>query len=100
MQCDCRHTPTGYGRYQLTLADSDAVFALSGLKRCALTRRHWIIARSGHGPFIPCIPVILIARHMASGRRYEPGARPCLGVISLSDYRAEFASFDIEVTDA
>lgn len=66
----------------------------------SLTRRHWIIARSGHGPYIPCIPVILIARHMAAGRRYEPGARPCLGIISLAEYRAEFAKFDIEVTDA
>ncbi len=65
-----------------------------------MTRRHWIIARSGHGPFIPCVPVILIARQMAVGHKFEPGARPCLGVISLSDYRAEFASFDIEVTDA
>ena len=65
-----------------------------------LTRRHWIIARSGHGPFIPCIPVILIARHMAARRRYAPGARPCLGIISLAEYRAEFAHFDIEATDA
>jgi hypothetical protein len=65
-----------------------------------VTRRHWIIARSGHGPFIPCIPVILIARQMAAGRRFDPGARPCLGEISLAEYRAEFAHFDIEVTDA
>lgn len=71
-----------------------------GADGAALARRHWIIARSGHGPFIPCIPVILIARQMAAGRHFEPGARPCLGVISLIDYRAEFASFDIEVTDA
>lgn len=63
-------------------------------------RRHWIIARSGHGPFIPCIPVILIARYMAAGRKFEPGARPCLGIISLADYRAAFSGFDIEVTDA
>jgi saccharopine dehydrogenase-like NADP-dependent oxidoreductase len=66
----------------------------------SLTRRHWIIARSGHGPYIPCIPVILIARHMAAGRSFEPGARPCLGIISLAEYRAEFASFAIEATDA
>ncbi|RNJ63155.1 MAG: potassium transporter [Porphyrobacter sp. IPPAS B-1204] len=65
-----------------------------------LTRRHWIIARSGHGPYIPCIPVILIARQMAARRQFAPGARPCLGVIDLAEYRAEFASFDIEVTDA
>ena len=71
-----------------------------GEDRKPLTRRHWIIARSGHGPFIPCIPVILIARQMAAGRRFDPGARPCLGVIGLANYRAEFANFAIEVTDA
>jgi saccharopine dehydrogenase-like NADP-dependent oxidoreductase len=71
-----------------------------GADGAPLTRRHWIIARSGHGPFIPCIPVILIARQMAAGRRYDPGARPCLGIISLAEYRAEFVHFDIEATDA
>lgn len=71
-----------------------------GADGAPLTRRHWIIARLGHGPYIPCIPVILIARAMAEGRSFEPGARPCLGIISLAEYRAEFAKFDIEVTDA
>jgi len=64
-----------------------------------ITRQHWIIARSGHGPYIPCVPVILIAQQMAAGRTLEPGARPCLGVIALDDYRAAFTGFDIEVTD-
>ena len=70
-----------------------------GADGAPMTRRHWIIAQSGHGPYIPCIPVILIARHMAAGRRFDPGARPCLGIITLTEYRAEFTSFDIEVTD-
>ena len=71
-----------------------------GTNGTPLTRRHTIIARSGHGPYIPCIPVILIARQMAAGRRFDPGARPCLGIISLAEYCAEFAQFDIEMTDA
>jgi hypothetical protein len=71
-----------------------------GADGAPMTRRHWIIARSGHGPYIPCIPVILIARLMAAGRAFEPGARPCLGIISLADYRAAFAGYDIEVIDA
>jgi len=65
-----------------------------------LTRRHYIVARSGHGPFIPCIPVILIARAMAAGRRYDPGARPCLGIVNLAEFRAAFRDFDVEVIDA
>jgi len=65
-----------------------------------LTRRHWIVARSGHGPFIPCIPVILIAKALAAGRRYEPGARPCIGIVSLAEFRAAFAEFDVTETSA
>ncbi len=65
-----------------------------------LTRRHFIIARSGHGPFIPCIPVIHIAKAMAAGRRYEPGARPCLDIVNLTEFRAAFADFDITETAA
>jgi hypothetical protein len=37
---------------------------------------------------------------MAAGRTFAPGARPCLGIISLADFRAAFAGFDIAVTDA
>jgi hypothetical protein len=65
-----------------------------------LTRRHWIVARSGHGPYIPCIPVILIAKAIAAGRSFEPGARPCLGIVSLAEFRAAFAAFDITETAA
>jgi saccharopine dehydrogenase-like NADP-dependent oxidoreductase len=65
-----------------------------------VTRRHCIVARSGHGPFIPCIPVILIAKAIAAGRRFEPGARPCLGIVSLAEFRAAFAEFDVTETTA
>jgi saccharopine dehydrogenase-like NADP-dependent oxidoreductase len=65
-----------------------------------LTRRHGIVARSGHGPFIPCIPVIHIAKALAEGRRFEPGARPCLGIITLAEFRAAFAQFDVTETAA
>lgn len=64
-----------------------------------VTRRHWIIARQGHGPIIPCIPVILIARKLAAGETLAPGARPCLDVIGLDEYRAEFAGLDISWID-
>ena len=65
----------------------------------AAVRRHWIIARSGHGPNIPVIPPILIARKLAHGEQIEPGARPCLDVISLDEYRSAFAGLDIDCID-
>lgn len=63
-------------------------------------RRHWIIARQGHGPNIPCMPAILIARRLARGEAIAPGARPCLDIISLDEYLSALEGLDITVIDA
>lgn len=62
-------------------------------------KRHFIIVRDGHGPYIPCIPVVHIAKQLSAGRVIEPGARPCLGLISLHQYRAELEKLHAEVID-
>lgn len=62
-----------------------------------LVRRHWMIARRGHGPNIPCMPAILIARKLAKGEALVPGARPCLDLIALDEYLAALAGLDISV---
>lgn len=62
-----------------------------------LTRRFFLIARSGHGPYIPCMPAILIARRLAGGEAIAPGARPCLDLIGLDEYLGALAGLDIEV---
>jgi len=61
----------------------------------ALTRTERIIARSGHGPNIPCIPSILIARRLARGVAIAAGARPCLDLIGLDEYLGALAALDI-----
>ncbi|MEM8630206.1 MAG: saccharopine dehydrogenase NADP-binding domain-containing protein [Pseudomonadota bacterium] len=59
--------------------------------------RQWtIIARDGDGPHIPTIPAILIAQRIAQGTPPLPGARPCLGLVTLQDYLAELAPLRIE----
>jgi len=63
-----------------------------------LLRRHWIIARQGHGPNIPCLPVIILAKRMANGEKLPVGARPCLDLIALEEYLAAFEGFDISVS--
>lgn len=63
-------------------------------------RRHWIIARQGHGPFIPCMPAILVARRLAGGEAIEPGARPCLDLITLDEYVGALDGLDIAVIDS
>ena len=62
-----------------------------------LTRRHWIVARSGDGPNIPCMPAILIARRLAAGDAIESGARPCLDLISLDEYLGALKGLDVAV---
>ena len=62
-----------------------------------LTRRHWIIARQGHGPNIPCMPAILIARKLAGGEALVPGARACLDLIDLDEFLGALAGLDVSV---
>lgn len=64
-----------------------------------MIRRHCIIARSGDGPNIPCVPVVLIAQMLAEGRTIPAGARPCMGLISLAEYRAGMAGLDHAILD-
>lgn len=59
--------------------------------------RFFIIARSGHGPYIPCMPAILLARRLARGEVSARGATPCLDLIDLNDYLAAFEGLDISV---
>jgi NAD(P)-dependent dehydrogenase (short-subunit alcohol dehydrogenase family) len=60
-------------------------------------QRFMIIARSGHGPYIPCMPAILLVRRLANGEVVQRGASPCLDMINLDDYLAALDGLDISV---
>lgn len=55
-----------------------------------------LTARSGDGPYIPCMPAILLARKLASAEIKRKGAYPCLGFISLDEYLAALSKLDIK----
>lgn len=59
--------------------------------------RFFIIARSGHGPLIPCMPAILLAKRLARGELMERGATPCLDLIELQEYLDALGALDIQV---
>ena len=59
--------------------------------------RFYLIARSGHGPYIPCMPAILLARKLARDALQERGAMPCVDLISLDEYLAALKRLDISV---
>lgn len=59
-------------------------------------RRSWqLVAPAEHGPEIPCMAAIILARRLARGEVFEPGAFPCMGFVTLSEFEAEFARWGI-----
>lgn len=62
-------------------------------------RRAWhIAADDDHGPEIPCMAAILLARRIAGTGIGAAGAHPCMGWLTLADFESEFAKWNM-VTD-
>ena len=58
----------------------------------------FMVARQGHGPHIPCLPAVLLAKRIAAGEAPTAGARPCLDVIDLDEYLTALGPLDISTT--
>ena len=58
--------------------------------------RIFMVARQVHGPNIPCVPAILLARRIAAGEQIVPGARPCLDLVTLDEIMAAIVHLDID----
>jgi saccharopine dehydrogenase-like NADP-dependent oxidoreductase len=62
-------------------------------------RRAWhIAADNDHGPEIPCMAAIVLARKLAAGEAMEAGAFTAAGLLSLGEFEPEFAKWGM-VTD-
>jgi NAD(P)-dependent dehydrogenase (short-subunit alcohol dehydrogenase family) len=74
---------------------------LSGtdIKGAAKTVTFYLIAKSGHGPFIPSIPAILCAQLLARNQFNRRGAFPCMGIITLEQYLKGLQGLDITVLE-
>lgn len=68
-----------------------------GIDGRPLERRFWIVAQSGHGPYIPCMPAILLAGRLARGEIAWRGAMSCVDLIDLETYLAALNGLDIEI---
>jgi hypothetical protein len=59
-------------------------------------RRTWqLTAPAMDGPEIPCMAAILLARRLARGEVFRPGAFPCMGFLMLSEFGPEFSRWKI-----
>ena len=62
-------------------------------------RFEWrLVADDNHGPEIPCMPAILLARKLARGDIAERGAYPCMGFLELKSFEPEFARWGMETS--
>lgn len=63
------------------------------------TRREWhIAADDDHGPEIPCMAAVLLARKFAKGERFPSGAFTSTGLLGLAEFAPEFVRWGM-VTD-
>lgn len=71
--------------------------ALDGLDYSgAPNRLTWhIIAGSGDGPQIPCVPSILLAKKLARDELAQRGAYPCMGFFTLKEFMNELSGLDV-----
>jgi hypothetical protein len=54
-----------------------------------------LIARSGDGLLIPCVPAIVTALKLARGDIVQRGATPCIGIVDLDAILEEFQPLNI-----
>ncbi len=76
---------------------SGMLVALEGLGEDGSPRRiDWsLVAGSGHGPYVPAAPAVLLAKQLLSGALQIRGAMPCLGLFTLADLLADVADLDV-----
>jgi len=62
-------------------------------------RVEWhLTARDNHGPEVPCIAAVILAKHLAKGAIGHRGAFPCMGFLSLEEFESQFARWKISTT--
>lgn len=54
-----------------------------------------LMALNGHGPEIPTIPAIILAKNLAERKTKEVGAKPCIGLINLEEFDQAVEHLDI-----
>jgi hypothetical protein len=57
----------------------------------------YLVAASGHGPYIPATPSVLLAKQLLAGALVTRGAMACVGLFTLDEFLAEIADLDVAV---
>lgn len=63
-----------------------------------ITRRWQLIAQDNDGIHIPCLAAVALCRKLVDSDVIDPGARACVGLLSLDEYLAELKGLLIQVS--
>lgn len=64
------------------------------------SQRSWgLMAGSGDGPYVPTLAASALVRKLAAGAQLPPGARPCMGLLTLQDFAVEAQGLDIQMKE-
>lgn len=61
----------------------------------AVSKTWSLLADDGHGPWIPVLPALIVARKLRDGAIGRRGAAPCMDLFDLEEFEAETARFSI-----
>jgi len=60
-------------------------------------KRVWtLVAEAGDGPWVPCMPAVILTRKLARNEITACGAMPCLGLMSLAEFESEVVDLHID----
>lgn len=85
-----RHQGSDAGAMHVQLTGTDA----TGHR---IQRRWQLLARSGDGPSVPVLAAAALVRRLAEGGHLPAGAGPCVGLLTLADFRRAAAGLQIEM---
>lgn len=63
-----------------------------------IEKRWTLVARDGHGPFIPTLASVILAKSLAKGELPKIGASPCFNLVSYQDVLDEISDLSITCT--
>jgi len=63
------------------------------------TARRWqLIAQDNDGIHIPCLAAVALCRKLVDSDVIDPGARACVGLLSLDEYLVELEGLSIQIS--
>ena len=63
---------------------------------CPSRARWTLIAPEGRGPIVPTLPALVLVRKLLRGEGPPPGARACVGMLSLDDLAPDFTRLGLD----